>query len=379
MNLIRPSKRSRVDANRTLVGTANLVVSRGLCTVTTLRATLKEILPFVNYHLNVGIDHMFLFFDDPADAAAKALAENPRVTCILCTPEHWAELGKRQTSWLPEFDGSKPPLIEDRQRLNATAALKLARSRHFDWIAHIDADELLYARNGLRALLDHVHSSVDFIRFPVLEAVASDSNGTNPMQSINLFKVAEFRVSEAGGQPTIGTRLRAFARRIGHRLKRTVAKLTAARSIFTNNGLIIGHSFGKSFVRTGSNVSYLKLHLPMACPGSTLRFTIARQGYLLHFDSCNFNQWYEKWRRRCDGTGTAGTMGPHRHKQFIRFQSLYERNANGEIRDLYREQCLIPYRVASSLLHLSLMKRIELSKELFTAPSDSSSLACTSS
>ena len=39
---------------------------------------------FVNYHLNIGVDHIYLFFDDPTDAAADALARRARVTAVRC-------------------------------------------------------------------------------------------------------------------------------------------------------------------------------------------------------------------------------------------------------------------------------------------------------
>lgn len=356
------------------VKAANFGLPGGLCTVTTVRAPKEEILPFINYHLNVGIDHMFFFFDDPADAAVEALAGNSGVTCTLCTPEYWAELGKRNTGWLEEFDGTKPPLIENRQRLNATVGLEMARARNFEWIAHIDVDELLYApHGGLRALLNDVQCSVDFVRFPVLEAVANDLNDEiEPMQSIDLFKVAEFP-SEGRAQPTIVTRLRRFVDKITNRSKRAAAKLTQARPIFANGRLIVGHSEGKSFVRASSNVNCLECHMPVAKPGSTLRFMFARDGYLLHFDCCNFDEWYSKWLRRCDGTGTLGTMGWHRRKQFTKFRTLYERGANEELRALYREQCLIPDRALSPLLRLSLVKRIKLSDTLFEEPPTSAS------
>lgn len=377
MNLIPQVESNQDDAERARAGAADSDFPKRLCTVTTLRAPKEEILPFVNYHLNVGIDQMFLFFDDPADPAANVVTENPRVTCILCTPEHWIELAKRDTRWLPEFVGTKPPLTEDRQNLNATLALEMARAQNFEWIAHLDVDELLYAPGGLRSLLNNEKSSVDFIRFPVLEAVANDLSETKPMQSIELFKVAELRLSNRGAQPTFATRLRRYINRIAHRLKRVVAQLTQAEAIFAANGeLIVGHFEGKSFVRTSSHVSCLKCHTPMAKPGSSLQFTIARHGYLLHFDCCNFDQWYCKWLRRCDGTGTLRSMAPHRQRQFTKFRTLHQRQATAEMRALYREQCLVPVGVASTLLRLALVKRIRLPDTLFAVPPKSSSTVC---
>lgn len=58
-----------------------------MCTVTTLMAPLNQTLSFVNYHLNIGIDHMFLFFDNPDDEAIDALKDYKRVTCFGCDDE----------------------------------------------------------------------------------------------------------------------------------------------------------------------------------------------------------------------------------------------------------------------------------------------------
>lgn len=342
--------------------------SSASCTVTTVRAPIEEILPFLHYHLNIGIDHMFFFFDDPADPAANVLANYPRISTVLCTPEHWQKLGKGHTAWLPDFNGTRPPLTEDRQNLNATVALGMARARRFEWIAHIDVDELLYAPSGLSALLQRQPRSLDFIRFPVLEAVAQDVSTGNPME-IELFKIAELRLSDRGAEPTLMTRVRRRLNRWVQRLKVFAASLTTARGIFARQGdLIVGHLEGKSFVRTSSKVSCVKCHTPMAAAGSKLRWGIARRAYLLHYDCCNFNQWHMKWSRRCDGTGTLRSMAPHRQRQFASFKALCHAGTVPEMRRLYQGCCLVPERAISILLRLRLLKRVRLSKTLFAAP-----------
>ena len=57
----------------------------------TFRAPLSDTMRFVNYHLNTRVDHLFLFFDDPADPAVRSLADYQDVTCIPCD----ATIGKR--------------------------------------------------------------------------------------------------------------------------------------------------------------------------------------------------------------------------------------------------------------------------------------------
>ncbi len=60
-----------------------------ICLFTTIRATLADTLAFVYYHLNIGVDHHYLFFDDPDDPSINVLAREKRVTCIRCDADHW--------------------------------------------------------------------------------------------------------------------------------------------------------------------------------------------------------------------------------------------------------------------------------------------------
>ena len=138
-----------------------------LCIVTTLQAPLHETLMFVNYHLNIGVDHLYLFFDDPTDAAADALVQRRRVTCVRCDLEYW--------------NGSNSPThrsINERQRVNAHAGLDLARRAGFDWIVHMDSDELLHSEKRLDERLAEVPREVHALKFPTMEGWSTGSNIT---------------------------------------------------------------------------------------------------------------------------------------------------------------------------------------------------------
>ena len=39
------------------------------CIVKALRGSCQETIDFLNYHLNIGVDHMYSFFDNPTDVA----------------------------------------------------------------------------------------------------------------------------------------------------------------------------------------------------------------------------------------------------------------------------------------------------------------------
>ena len=58
--------------------------------VSTVKGPLNELLMFINYHLNIGIDQIILFFDDPQDTCIDQIdAKYKNVHAVKCTEEYW--------------------------------------------------------------------------------------------------------------------------------------------------------------------------------------------------------------------------------------------------------------------------------------------------
>lgn len=110
--------------------------------VTTLRSRGASLEDFVAYHLGIGFDRLFLFFDDPEDAAFDRCSGHPRITAVRNDArlyEHW-----RRT---PVFAGMRRFIHKEvmaRQVLNAATAISMARQQSIDWIVHLDVDELFF-------------------------------------------------------------------------------------------------------------------------------------------------------------------------------------------------------------------------------------------
>jgi hypothetical protein len=64
------------------VGRALIFMPAKICSATTLKSSVEQTLNFVHYHLSLGIDHLFLFFDDPYDKSIELLKDYSNVTCI---------------------------------------------------------------------------------------------------------------------------------------------------------------------------------------------------------------------------------------------------------------------------------------------------------
>ncbi len=111
--------------------------------VATVRNIGRPLNSFIRYHLAIGFDHLFLFFDDPNDPSIADALTFDRVTVIQhdkILREKWKK-GKLYAS-LAEFIELEAMA---RQQLNAEVAIQLALERQFDWALHIDGDELFYS------------------------------------------------------------------------------------------------------------------------------------------------------------------------------------------------------------------------------------------
>ena len=276
-----------------------------LCVVTTLQAPLHETLMFVNYHLNIGVGHMYLFFDDPTDAAADALARASRVTTVRCDPEYWRRSGVPART------------INERQRLNARAGLEMARGAGFEWLVHMDSDELLYSARPLDHLLAGVPEQVQVLKFPTLEGVADRFDYHRPFEETSLFKVHPARLGGAlRVAPEERARLSRDAAVFGRNLR--WARLLGCASV-PAEGYLRGHVEGKSAVRTGADLQGLGCHEPIPTTKGTVLASVAERAWLLHFDCRGFASWKDKWRKlNCPGV----ELSAHRRRNVERFAAL---------------------------------------------------------
>lgn len=156
--------------------------------VTTLRDATATLRSFVAYHRAIGFQHLFLFFDDPADPMLDWARAQPEITAI-------ARDDNLQRVWrgLSLWSGTAAHVESEvmaRQILNAEHAIHLARAMSFDWLLHIDADELFHVPNGdaashfasLAAMPPDVQTYVNF------EAVPEAEDTGDFFRTVTLFK-----------------------------------------------------------------------------------------------------------------------------------------------------------------------------------------------
>jgi hypothetical protein len=156
--------------------------------VTTLRDSAAVIESFVAYHRAIGFEHLFLFFDDPADSALAWARTQPHVTAIArddALRQAWSKLAR-----YGDNAAHAEREVMARQVLNVEHAMNLARAKGLKWLLHIDADELFYVPGGDAAAhfnwLDG--TPIETVSYANYEAVPETEETGDFFRAVTLFK-----------------------------------------------------------------------------------------------------------------------------------------------------------------------------------------------
>jgi len=113
--------------------------------VTTLINAEKIVDSFIRYHLDIGFDHIYLFFDDPNEKTI-AMVKNMNNVTVIVNDEHlqqeWTSTRLYQTN--EQYHNYIHKEAMSRQMLNMAVACSMSAKDNIDWLLHIDIDELFY-------------------------------------------------------------------------------------------------------------------------------------------------------------------------------------------------------------------------------------------
>jgi glycosyl transferase family 2 len=337
-----------------------------ICIATLLRTSRQETIQFVNYHLNLGINHIYLFFDDPEDEAIGELSDRPGVSCMACSEDYWRELAEAFPQKYP-----LQKLIDQnvRMELASIAALRLAREAGHAWLILMDSDELLYLGQPLKRVFETAGQDVDVLRFAPLEGVPPKYPSGNLFLETNLFKLDRPAAVMWGASPSVqdlATRIVAGWATFIISARKLLARLLGCGKAF-HYGYFKGHLLGKSAVRLSAPIISMKPHLPNVPAGTQLRACISPQAFVLHFDCRGFYAWKRKWEWRSKNPQLihSTALSARREKQRVRFVELYQQGDEAGIEHFYDELYgLSPYQIRI-LKALGLLREIRLSEPSF--------------
>lgn len=336
-------------------------MSDSLCIVTTLCAPLATTTAFVNYHLNIGARHLYLYFDDPADEAIEVLQDDPRITCIRCDERHWpGGRAARDKLTLPQ-----------RQWFNSKDAWRRAREAGFDWIMHLDSDELVYAHQLLSRVISEVPATVDVLRFRTYEAVPEELQYERPFEEIHYFKRGPCRPTRRCLPGTAWGVTHAVMHNAEYYSKLIVARFMRCQAI-RNGYYLRGHIGGKAAVRLRSNIGGMGVHVPTPPMGGRLNSVFVTEGGILHFDACDYAGWCAKWVKRYHEKHVPPSRGRNRAWQLSRFSTAYESGSEESLVELFQQQYYVPISERRFLMRLGLLVEVHPDHRLFqSGPVDS--------
>ncbi|WP_108813771.1 glycosyltransferase family 2 protein [Loktanella sp. Alg231-35] len=251
---------------------------------------------FVAWHLRLGADAIYLYFDRPDDPAADLFGHLDQVHVTRCDAVYWGATGH-----------DRPRRHEIRQVSNARDAYARAAAK---WLLHIDADEFVWCDGGVAFCLAEISDGIEAVTFPAAERVH-----TGPAASIFAGK---FRLP--------------FAK-----------PADEGRAIFgppydlTYRGLT-GHAQGKAFSRVGRGLR-LSIHRPRPQDrGAKLAIhrCPADQMVLLHFEGLTRQQWIFKLLRMAQALEHDDGMPPSAHRAGQAAAVLEGPDGAGALHDLLK-------------------------------------------
>ena len=114
----------------------------------TMKDVQHRITSWVRWHLHIGFERLYIFFDDASETESVQLARaagGSAVVALIRDSDVLKNAWKRTPSWQGMGkDADKD--VQIRQLLNAQLAMDMSRSAGLTWLLHIDSDELFLPR-----------------------------------------------------------------------------------------------------------------------------------------------------------------------------------------------------------------------------------------
>ncbi|CAE7391950.1 ELD1, partial [Symbiodinium necroappetens] len=207
-----------------------------LCVASMVRGIAPRMLEslILHHHAN-GFEKVVIYFDCPDDPGeqeaiaaveqfAKPLPTGPvgmlcRAVAVRCTEAWWTEVRRSSRYYLREDEtlelyretahlDANIKDVQARQMLCIEDALFEAQSEGFEWLLHVDADEILFFPDqerhaDARRFFAEVPLHFTSVRFANLEAAPQSLETGDPFEEVSLFKMNPMLLEELGVEPRI--------------------------------------------------------------------------------------------------------------------------------------------------------------------------------
>jgi hypothetical protein len=312
--------------------------------------TLEQTIAFINYHKKIGVNLIFIFYDNPYDDIISKVEGMEVVTAIPCDDDYWLQ------------HKGRPNSIEKRQNINSDHAVRLCRELNIDWLLHIDVDEFFHydLRGTISEYFAMLDDNIVTVRFPVCESIPTKIEHFNFLNEINSFRCHPISYRNNVKMTTkqkLAIKYDLFIMKI----KRAIMEVTGLEQ-YAKYGFMKAYIAGKSATRVNASITSMGLH------SSKIKYlphqygVVSKNSRILHFDAFSFEAWFQKWLKRLDGRGTSTSMHDERQRQLLDFEKHYNSNNNDALLELYQQIYFIDKKGRSILKKLGLIKSFKFNE-----------------
>lgn len=219
------------------------------------------------YHKAIGMDHVFLYFDNTTDAGKERIADLDFVSASNSVPiDKYAHL-----MYLDKFTSQATEHHTARQCLNTFDAQQRCKAAGIDWLISLDADELICTDSekpsDLKSFFKTIKDEVEIVNFQTLEALQQQAHYTNVFAEETWFKANK----------------QAFYKAIYNPFTQSSQKFT----------WYYGHTMGKAAIRIGRGIIPHNVHRYKKIDGANA--TKLKAGNILHYHAYDAEDFIKKF------------------------------------------------------------------------------------
>ncbi|MGL3044456.1 glycosyltransferase family 2 protein [Acinetobacter pecorum] len=278
--------------------------------VVTAKASIENIKIFLDHHLKLGVNEIFLFLDSPEDFNnIDELNINEKIKIFPCTDEFWRTRDHYEI--LDTEPNKKPKAVEQRQYHNMLHAQDVSKS---EWIMMIDIDELLYSGERINEILSEIPTNVFSVRAAPLEAVYLENK---PKNLLEVFNTSYFK-------------------------NRFVVNYSFWNEIYKNKYLnhksgFFGHVTGKTFHRVNVLIRSASCHISRPYDTDLMCALDNNRFFILHFESMTQEFFIEKNLKRISNEFYVPFLEKKSKERLSYFKENYEKDGEGFLEKIYMD------------------------------------------
>ncbi|NNH76601.1 glycosyltransferase family 2 protein [Acinetobacter sp. ANC 5380] len=306
--------------------------------VVTAKALPENINIFLDHHLGLGVDNIYLFLDSPDDFNPENfLKKNDRVKIFKCDKEFWEQ--RKHFECLRYSRGERPDLVEYRQYHNMLHAHSICDS---EWLLMMDIDELLYSKLKVSKILNKYPNNIFSVLIKPLEVVYCDKIPKNFKEVFSTKYFKEYKLKNIEEWDKIY-----YKPEIKHK-----------------SGFF-GHITGKTFFRTGFPIKAPSCHLSKPYENDLGLAFIDENMYVMHFESQTFEQFSQKIKNRANKTFNVGFLDKASIERTKNIIENYNNYGDQYLNEIYYYMNVFSKEKIDQLIEKKLVLKIDISNSSY--------------